>query len=162
MPDRAGEAGAETNRTRRAVATVALTAMAVMAAAGGGYAGGARGPSARPRTGTTYSVANGGDDLNSGLAADDPWQTIGTVNGDSFLPGDAVLFRRGDEWYEALTIRSSGTAAEPIVLGAFELRPVDEVFRDGFESGDLSAWSAAVGPMPMRSLLRDSEIGSSW
>lgn len=47
-------------------------------------------------TGTTYYVANNGDDDNNGTTSDTPWQTIAKVNGETFSPGDGILFKRGD------------------------------------------------------------------
>lgn len=66
-----------------------------------------------------YVDATLGNDANSGTYPDDAWQTIGRVNGDAFLPGDWVRFKRGETWREALTVPSSGIAGKPIALDAF-------------------------------------------
>lgn len=72
-----------------------------------------------PITGTTYYVANNGNDNNNGTSPDTPWQTIAEVNSRSFSPGDGILFRRGDEWRELLYINSSGTESAPITYAAY-------------------------------------------
>jgi len=69
--------------------------------------------------GTTYYVANDGDDENNGTSPSTPWQTIAKVNSQSFLPGDGVLFKRGDTWREMLYISSSGTQNTPITFAAY-------------------------------------------
>ncbi len=46
--------------------------------------------------GTTYYVSCDGDDNNDGKSPETSWRTEKRVNGSWLLPGDAVLFRRGD------------------------------------------------------------------
>lgn len=73
-----------------------------------------------PLGATTYYVdATGGNDGFAGTSTGSPWQTVGKVNSSSFLPGDQILFKRGETWYEALAIPSSGTAGQPITFGAY-------------------------------------------
>ncbi len=69
--------------------------------------------------GTTYYISNGGDDNDDGLSPDTAWETISRVNDEpTFQPGDAILFRRGDEWREELVIAWSGAENAPILFGA--------------------------------------------
>ena len=79
---------------------------------------------------TIYYVSNSvGNDSNSGLSANAPWKTLKKVNGNSFLPGDAVLFKRGDSWNGTLVPTSSGEAGKPILFGAYgdeKERPIIE------------------------------------
>ena len=49
-------------------------------------------------TGTTYYASNSGNDDHDGLSPATAWRTVGHVNGQSYLPGDAVFFKRGDTW----------------------------------------------------------------
>ncbi|MBN2802512.1 MAG: hypothetical protein JXR91_05425 [Deltaproteobacteria bacterium] len=67
----------------------------------------------------TYFIANDGDDDNSGTSSDKPWQTVEKVNGTELLPGDFVLFKRGDTWREELIITSSGTSELPVTFGNY-------------------------------------------
>jgi len=60
-----------------------------------------------------------GSDANSGTAAAAAWQTIGHVNAQTFLPGDSVLFKRGDVWNESLTPPSSGSSGNAIAFDAY-------------------------------------------
>lgn len=72
-------------------------------------------------SGTVHYVASDGNDSNDGLSEGPTgaWKTIARVNGTAFLPGDVILFRRGDEWRETLVIQSSGTADAFITYGAY-------------------------------------------
>ena len=66
---------------------------------------------------TSYFVAAAGSDSNSGTSSGSPWQTIAKVNGSTFLPGDSILFNRGDAWYgTSLVIPSSGSSGSPITI----------------------------------------------
>ena len=72
-------------------------------------------------SGNIYYVSNDGNDANDGLGegTNHAWRTVAHVNDQSFSPGDAILFKRGDEWREALRINSSGTSDAYITYGAF-------------------------------------------
>ena len=48
--------------------------------------------------GTTYYVSNAGDDNADGKSPETAWKTIDRVNKQWLLPGDGVLFNRGDLW----------------------------------------------------------------
>ncbi len=66
-----------------------------------------------------YYVSNSGKDSNAGTTPETAWQTINKVNKFNFSPGDRILFKRGDEWREQLTIPSSGRSGNPIVFDAY-------------------------------------------
>ncbi len=68
---------------------------------------------------TTYYVSATGDDSNSGTSSKRPWKTLGKVNSLSPLPGDRILFKRGDVWIGTVKVNSSGTENKPIVFGAY-------------------------------------------
>lgn len=79
-----------------------------------------------------YVSSSMGNDGNSGIAIDSPWKTLEKVNSESFLPGDIILFKRGDRWNEALIPSSSGEIEKPIVYGAYggeKERPIIETNR---------------------------------
>ena len=46
--------------------------------------------------GTKYYVSADGNDSNDGKSIDTPWKTLARVDKAQLLPGDGVLFRRGD------------------------------------------------------------------
>lgn len=69
--------------------------------------------------GTVYYVANGGDDGKAGTSQAAAWKSVARVNAATFKPGDAILFRRGDRWYEPLMINHSGTSSAPITYGNY-------------------------------------------
>jgi len=69
---------------------------------------------------TTYYVSSSsGSDTNPGTSANGAWQTLAHVNGQTFQPGDSILFKRGDVWSESLTPSSSGEAGNPIAFDAY-------------------------------------------
>ena len=73
---------------------------------------------------TFYISSSLGNDSWSGRApawngTDGPWQTISKVNGESFEPGDAILFKRGDTWRETLEVPSSGNSTDYITFRAY-------------------------------------------
>lgn len=68
---------------------------------------------------STYYVSNNGSDNNTGRTTSSAWRTISKINGQSFSPGDNILFERGDTWREQLTIPSSGSADNHITFGAY-------------------------------------------
>lgn len=77
-------------------------------------------PTQYPRLRSFYVDATGGADGDDGRTPDTAWQTIGKVNGETFLPGDYVLFKRGETWVgTALAITRSGTARRPIVFADY-------------------------------------------
>ena len=71
-----------------------------------------------PIDATIFYISNAGDDAATGLLGT-PWETISKVNGETFDPGNQILFNRGDTWRESLTIPSSGTEGNHITFGAY-------------------------------------------
>ncbi len=73
----------------------------------------------------TYYVTNSGNDSCNGLSQNIgssgtcAWQSISKVNSSSFLPGDSVLFKKGDIWREQLNIPSSGSSGSPIIFSSY-------------------------------------------
>jgi len=68
---------------------------------------------------TVYYVSNSGSDGNNGQSPGTAWQTIDHVNGQTFQPGDSILFKRGDVWRETLEVTSSGASNAWITYGAY-------------------------------------------
>lgn len=71
-----------------------------------------------------YISQENGNDNRSAKEAQNPntpWRTIDKVNSifNYLKPGDAVLFNRGEVFYGTLHIKSSGTTASPIKIGAY-------------------------------------------
>ncbi|WP_288423674.1 right-handed parallel beta-helix repeat-containing protein [uncultured Spirosoma sp.] len=68
---------------------------------------------------TTYYVAVNGKDANDGKSVVTPFQSLSKVSSLQLVPGDAVLFRRGDTFRGTLTIRQAGTVNAPIRIDAY-------------------------------------------
>ncbi|HET6558297.1 MAG TPA: hypothetical protein VFG54_13345, partial [Prolixibacteraceae bacterium] len=67
----------------------------------------------------TYYVSSTGNDANSGQSSSSPWKSLSKVNAFTLMPGDQVLFQRGNTFYGTLTVKNSGTSSAPIVFGAY-------------------------------------------
>ncbi len=116
---------------------------------------------------TTYYVSSStGSDSNSGTASTSPWQTIAHVNAQTFLPGDSILFRRGDVWNESLVPPSSGTSGNPIAFDAYGNGPAPNL--TGYYAVPTSAWVFVTGnawkaPVPSTySAVNFCLFGSVW
>jgi parallel beta-helix repeat protein len=76
---------------------------------------------------TYYVDSSVGNDTWSGQqaaplgvpATDGPWQSLAKVSASVLAPGDNVLLKCGETWRETLTLKNSGTAADPITIGAY-------------------------------------------
>ena len=118
---------------------------------------------------TYYVDFTTGDDEDSGLTEALAWKTIAKVNAASLSAGDSVLFKRGEEWREQLTVPSSGSAGLPITFGAYGTGddPIITGFDvttgwtqytsgsgdgsgnlvdDNFDDGDYTGWSTTGTP----------------
>ncbi|MFZ1728644.1 MAG: right-handed parallel beta-helix repeat-containing protein [Bacteroidota bacterium] len=105
---------------------------------------------AAPVLPATYYVSSSmGSDANDGLADHTPWKSIARVNAAGLVPGDSLLFKRGDIWKDGvlLSFTESGTAEQPIIVAAYGVgsRPVisDITLLDG--SGDSLNWIRRSG-----------------
>ncbi|MGE5457744.1 MAG: SwmB domain-containing protein [Methanococcaceae archaeon] len=90
---------------------------------------------------TNYYVDNtNGLDSNTGLSSGTAWKTLAKVNASFsiFVPGDAILFKRGEIFAGTLTIAKSGTASNPITFGAYGTGADPDI--SGFTT--LSSWTS--------------------
>jgi hypothetical protein len=67
----------------------------------------------------TYYVSPTGDDAADGHGPLSAWRTVAKVNSTALAPGAHVLFQRGGEWHETLSVSSSGTPGAPVVFGSY-------------------------------------------
>lgn len=75
-----------------------------------------------PIVATTYYVSNSsGNDSNNGLSPTSAWKTLSKVSSFNFLPGDSILFKKGDIWKEAssLVFTENGTSNNPIIISTY-------------------------------------------
>jgi hypothetical protein len=93
---------------------------------------------------TTYYVSSStGSDANAGTSSATPWQTIAHVNGQTFLPGDSIVFKRGDVWNESLAPGSSGSAGSPITFDAYGTGAAPNL--TGYYAVPTRAWVLVTG-----------------
>ncbi|MBK7101921.1 MAG: right-handed parallel beta-helix repeat-containing protein [Flavobacteriales bacterium] len=78
---------------------------------------------------TTYYIAPEGSDSNNGTSPSTPWRSIARLQqaANSLQPGDEVLFQRGGSYPGQLTLNTSGSSSQPIVLGAYGSGPLPEI-----------------------------------
>lgn len=93
---------------------------------------------------TYYVDATLGTDDNDGLSEATAWKTIAKVNASSFVPGDSILFNRGDTWREQLTVPGSGSSGSPITYGAYGSGVLPIIngsnIMTGFANGGSNIW----------------------
>ena len=116
---------------------------------------------------TTYYVSSStGSDSNSGTSSAAAWQTVAKVNGQTFLPGDQILFRRGDVWNESLAPPSSGASGNPIAFDAYGNGSAPNL--TGYYAVPSSAWAPVSGnawkaPLPASySTINFCLFGTVW
>jgi len=70
---------------------------------------------------TDYYVSSSGNDSSNGLSTSTPWRTIAKVNSEfaRMVPGDRILFNRGNTFYGTLMISRSGSSGSPITFEAY-------------------------------------------
>jgi parallel beta-helix repeat protein len=66
-----------------------------------------------------FSSSTGNDSYTNSIST--PWKSITKLNAvfSTLLPGDSILFKRGDTFYGSVVVAASGSASSPIVLGAY-------------------------------------------
>ena len=115
-------------------------------------------------TGTTYYVSNTGSNAASGTSEATPWQTIGKVNSSmaTFVPGDAVLFKRGGTYSDAgLNFTKSGTSSDPILIGAYGTG-VDPIFDGGGNYANGNPLNPIPGPWPIKGSRDPISLRGNW
>lgn len=70
---------------------------------------------------TTYYVdcSGGSDSANNGTSVSSPWRSLAKASTAPLTPGSQLLLKRGCTWSDQLKVGWSGTAASPIVVGAY-------------------------------------------
>lgn len=105
-------------------ATLWTLSLLFLTACGGG------GPSAAPQNGGSidnvvvdpqayYIDAVDGNDANDGKTPQTAWRSLAKVNSMKLNAGNKILFRVGQTWEGQLEIKDSGTADNPIEIGAY-------------------------------------------
>jgi hypothetical protein len=98
---------------------------------------------ARASAATYYVSSSTGTDSNNGTASTTPWQTIAHVNGQTFVAGDSILFKRGDVWNESLAPASSGSSGSPITFDAYGTGAAPNL--TGYYAVPATAWVLVTG-----------------
>ncbi len=59
-----------------------------------------------------YINASSGDDTNSGTSDCEPWQTLAKASNSNFSPGDTIYLKRGETWFEQLSLSNSNVSVD--------------------------------------------------
>lgn len=87
-----------------------------------------------------YFSSTEGDDTNSGLSPEEPFQNLAKAEELNLKAGDQLLFKRGDIWYGTVTLDLNGGSKEnPIVISAYgdeeEERPSFRYYKGHVQEG---------------------------
>lgn len=74
---------------------------------------------AAPTGNTYYLDAEKGSDENSGTSESSAWKTLAFASSKTFSAGDKILLKAGSIFNGGFTARGSGTAENPILIGAY-------------------------------------------
>lgn len=79
-----------------------------------------------------YFSSRSGDDSRIALLAKNPatpWASVSKLNTifNTLLPGDSILFKRGESFYGTIIISKSGTSILPIIIGAYGVGSKPEI-----------------------------------
>jgi hypothetical protein len=111
-----------------------------------------------PAEGTTYYVANDGDDDNDGLTPGTAFATVGKVNTLDLQSGDRVLFTCGDVWHaDPLIISHAGTEADPITFGSYPAGCANQPLLSGAQP--VAGWTAYAGSIYVADLSAGDNAG---
>jgi hypothetical protein len=92
---------------------IALMLLALSWAGAGAGTAAAAGPTAY------YVDCAAGNDSNSGASVALAWKSLAKANAAKLRPGDSLLLKRGCAWTGPLKAHWNGTAAQPILIGAY-------------------------------------------
>ncbi len=69
----------------------------------------------------TYYVSSTGNDSNTGLSPEDPWQNLSKLNSVNFQPGDEIFLKGGDEFNGNIYLDSedANNSANPISIKSY-------------------------------------------
>lgn len=77
-----------------------------------------------PATATNYYINNRtGNDDKPGNSKELAWKSMINIGKKTFMPGDSILFARGSSYTGGVTLTSSGTANQPIVISHYSVGP---------------------------------------
>ena len=68
---------------------------------------------------TFYIDPKKGSDSNDGLSKEKPFKSLSKLSSKFFQKGDQILFKKGETYSGALTLRGYGTADDPIRVGTY-------------------------------------------
>jgi len=93
---------------------------------------------------TIYYVSNAGNDSSAGTTQDTAWLTLAKVQATTFKPGDQVLLRRGDTWFEMLVVPGTRTQNQaPLVFSCYGAGPIPNVSNHKIAAS--AGWQSAGG-----------------
>jgi hypothetical protein len=107
--------------------------------------------------GATYYVSNSGNDSNSGASPEQAWASLQKVQNVGLLPGDIVLFKRGDVWRTVEELSTefkipSGTSSQRITIGSYGAGSEKPYIIGSISKNKTSDWTNTTGNLWRTSL----------
>ena len=111
---------------------------------------------------TFYVDATNGSDSNSGTSTSSAWKSAAKAQSTTLQAGDSLLFKRGETFKGPFSIYSSGTAGNPITIGAYGdgERPIISAigsYNHTFTSQGGNVWKATNPPGALERLASTSQ-----
>ena len=85
-----------------------------------------------------YFDSVGGNDGNSGVDPQQPWQSLKLLNSYNFEPGDTIHLKRGSTWNGTLFIWGSGQQDQPIIYTSYGEEGAAPMFRNPENGNELT------------------------
>jgi len=110
---------------------------------------------------TYYVSYSTGNNANDGTIESLPWKTMSKINNSSFLPGDIILFKRGDTWREPMVISSSGHYLNGFIeYSSYSEGNLPKINLSTPVRGPASAWTLTGNNIWSRSLVSSTSIAN--
>ncbi len=108
-----------------------------------------------------YVDATTGHDGNSGLAPDLAWQTLDRVNGFTFQPGDAVLFKANCTWTGQLHPGGSGSPQNMITIDMYGSGNMPRIDCNGVVTDVVHFYNQSYWEIRHLEITNDDNFGSN-
>jgi hypothetical protein len=93
---------------------------------------------------TYYLDATNGSDAKTGRSTTTAWKSLSKINSSGFVPGDSILFKRGETFRGFLFPASNGSSTGYITFGAYGSGPKPKLY-GSYNAMAAAEWTTAGG-----------------